>query len=93
MINDNGPKGHKRRHRSSNPEQKRTTGEQARNAPSMSVPGFTERELDELVNKLQMVSLAMKDWSPISKRRSELPDTDAADPKAQEDSDDAGHGV
>lgn len=69
MNEENRKQGAKRRRRIDNPETSRMTGEQARAKPSMSIPGFTERDLGEMAEKLRMLGMAMDDWSPVSKRR------------------------
>lgn len=66
MSDDKRKQGSKRRHRTPDPKTTRTTGEEARAKPSMSIPGFTEKELGAMADKLRMLSMVMDDWSPIN---------------------------
>lgn len=76
MNDKNRKQGSKRRRRIENPETSRTTGEQARAKPSMSIPGFTERDLSEMAEKLRMLRMAMDDWSPVSREQKFTDETD-----------------
>lgn len=67
MNENQRTRGAKRRKRVIDPEQKRTTGEQARVNPSVSIPGFSPDELKMLSEKLELLDVAMDDWSPVRK--------------------------
>lgn len=73
MNNDKRHQGSKRRHRTSDPKTTRTTGEEARAKPSMSIPGFTEKELTSMADKLRMLGMVMDDWSPIANKKRDEP--------------------
>lgn len=68
MNEDENIKRSKRRHRTKDQTTSRTTGEEARAIPSMSIPGFSHQELSSMADKLRLLNLVMEDWSPISRR-------------------------
>lgn len=71
MSNNNHEPVAKRRVVFNSPEHKRSSGEDVRNnppiIPSISIDGFSQRELLELADKVRMASALMKDWTPIEK--------------------------
>lgn len=71
MSDNNNEPAAKRRVVFNSPEHKRSSGEDIRNnppiMPSISIDGFSQRELLELADKARMVSALMNDWSPVEK--------------------------